>query len=221
MFLGHFGIAMAAKKVAPRTPLPALFAASSFVDIIWPVFLLMGIEQARGTPGITAVTDIEFISYPYSHSLVMAIVWGVVVGLVSWPFTKSSRGALVIGLLVASHWFLDLIVHIPDLPLTLSDDTHVGLGLWNSVAGTLTLELLLFGAGAYVYITQTAANDRIGRYGIWGLLVLLVASYIADFTSTPPEDIKSAAYIIFIGTALTLWLAWWVDRHRRVKSTTE
>ena len=216
MFLGHFGVALAAKKVAPRTPLPALFAAAAFVDIIWPLFLLTGLERARGAPGITAVTSIEFISYPYSHSLVMAIVWGVLLALAALPFTKSPRGAGVIGLLVVSHWFLDLIVHIPDLPLTLSDESYVGLGLWNSFAGTLIVETLLFGAGAYIYLTVTAANDKTGRYGAWGLIALLIASYIANLTAAPPENMKPLAYVALAGTAITLWLAWVVDRHRRV-----
>ena len=118
MFLGHFGLAFAAKRLAPRTGLGTLGAASQWVDLVWPVLVLAGVEQVRIAPGDTAYTPLAFIHYPWTHSLLMSVAWAVAAGLLYRAATGERRGALVVGLLVASHWFLDWTTHRPDLPLT-------------------------------------------------------------------------------------------------------
>src|SRR6266852_7412816 len=117
MFIGHNALAFAAKRVAPKTSLGILTAAVMLVDLIWPIFLLLGIEHVRIEPGATKFTPLDFYDYPWTHSLLMGIVWGIAFGLIYWAITRYGRGAIIVALGVVSHWILDLIVHRPDLPL--------------------------------------------------------------------------------------------------------
>jgi membrane-bound metal-dependent hydrolase YbcI (DUF457 family) len=147
MFLGHFGLGFSAKKAAPEVSLGALFMACQFADLLWPTLVLLGLEQVEVQRGATLMTPINFVSYPYSHSLLALAVWGALVGALYKVVTRSRMlAAVTLGLLVLSHWFIDLIVHRPDLPLTLTGTARLGLGLWNSMAGTLAIELLVIWA---------------------------------------------------------------------------
>src|SRR6266404_408716 len=142
MFIGHFGVALTAKRIAPRTSLALLILAAEFLDLIWPVFLLLGIEHVRVVPGITKVQPFDFYDYPFSHSLTMALRWALAVGLIYFLVRRYARGAWTLAVLVVSHWVLDFIVHRPDLPLW-PGGPKVGLGLWNSWAASISVELLL------------------------------------------------------------------------------
>src|ERR1051325_8492104 len=105
MFIGHFGLSFAAKRAAPRVGLAALFTAAAFADLLWPLLLVLGLEQVRIDPGNTAVTPLDFVSYPYSHSLLALGVWGLAFGLAYRALTRTNgRAALVLAALVVSHW---------------------------------------------------------------------------------------------------------------------
>jgi hypothetical protein len=124
MFIGHAAVALAAKPLLPRVNLALPLAAAFWVDMVWPVFLLFGIEQVRIDPGNTAFTPLDFVHYPWTHSLVAAIVWSVLFSLVF--LRKGKFEALILGLLVFSHWILDAISHRPDLPLWPGSGTMIG-----------------------------------------------------------------------------------------------
>jgi hypothetical protein len=215
MFIGHFGLSFAAKKAAPRVSLGTLFIATQFVDILWPFLLVLGVEKVAITPGYTKMNAFEFLHYPYTHSLLMGIVWGAVVGSIYWLVKRDTRGALVIGLCVLSHWFLDLVVHVADLPLTPFGDTKVGLGLWNHVATTLIVETIIFFAGIYVYATFTKAKNGIGKWALWGLVILLLVFTLGNVFGPPPSDSIMTLFVSFmILMSIIVGLAYWVDRNR-------
>ncbi|HEU4564564.1 MAG TPA: hypothetical protein VFS05_07945 [Gemmatimonadaceae bacterium] len=213
MFLGHYGLAMGAKRAAPRPSLGLLIGAAQLADLIWPIFLLAGWERVRIAPGDTAVTPLAFEHYPWSHSLAMELVWGLALALVYGAVTRDRRGALVLGALVPSHWVLDLVAHRPDLPLYPGGAARYGLGLWNSVAGTLVVEIALFAAGAWLYARATRPRDGVGRWGLVGLLALLAAIYAGNLLGPPPPDARTVAWGAMAGWLAPL-LGWWVDRHR-------
>ena len=219
MFLGHFGVGFGAKRAAPRTSLGTLFLSAQFIDLLWPTLLLAGVERVEIRPGITRVTPLDFVSYPVSHSLVLVIGWGILFGGTYWLVTRYRAGALVIGAAVISHWFLDAIVHRPDLPIAPGAATKVGLGLWNSLGATLAVEGLVFGAGLFIYLRNTAARDRIGRYGTITLVVLLVLIYAANVAGPAPPGVTAIAWG---GQAqwLLVWFGYWIDRHRRARENT-
>ncbi len=213
MFLGHIGVALAAKRAAPRTSLGTLVAASLWIDLVWPALLLAGVERVRIDPGNTAVTPLDFERYPYTHGAAAVVLWALAFGAVYRWRTGYRRGAIVAGALVASHWLLDAIVHRPDLPLGW-DGPKVGLGLWNSAPATLAVELGLLAAGVVLYVRGAPARDATGRRALAGLVVFLVAVYLVNVLGPPPPSEKAIA---FGGLAQWLFVPWaaWIDRHRR------
>lgn len=214
MFIGHFGIAFAAKRIAPRPSLGLTFAAAQLADLLWPIFLLLGIEQARIAPSTNPFLNLEFTSYPWSHSLVVQLALGMILGALYWLPSRDARGALVLFALVPSHWVLDWITHVPDLPLVPWSAAKVGLGLWRNPAATIVVEALVFLAGVVIYARSTRAVDNKGRYGFWALVVTLVVLYVLSIVSPPPSNVTALATGALIGWPLCLW-PWWVDRHRR------
>ncbi len=133
MFIGHFGTGLAAKKIDNKISLGTLFLASQFIDLLWPIFLLFGLEKVKIEPGNTAFTQLNFISYPYSHSFFGVLIWSLLFGSIYFLFRKNIKSALLLAALVMSHWILDLITHRPDLLIIPWNDFKVGFGLWNSV----------------------------------------------------------------------------------------
>ena len=201
------------KRVAPRTSLGATFVAAQLADLFWPILLLLGVEQVRITPnGHNPFLTLDFVNYPWSHGLVPELAAGAVVGGLYFAATRYGRGAIVLGLLVPSHWVIDLIVHVADLPLYPGAAARYGFGLWRHPTLTVIVEVVVFAAGVAIYAGTTRARDRIGRYGLWSLAVFLLALYAASF-GPPPPTVKALAWTALIGWPLTLW-PWWVDRHR-------
>lgn len=218
MFLGHFAVGLAAKRVVPTVSLGVLFAGAQLADLIWPNLVLAGIEKVEVRDGITAVTPLDFVHYPWSHGLAPLWLWGALFAaavLLLRPPPPGRRGvvAATLALVVVSHWLLDWISHRPDLPLGLTDERRFGLGLWQSRPWTLLVELGLLAVGTVLYLRSTRARDRVGSIGLIALLAILVAIYLASFFGPPPPS----ATVVAISAEL-LWLfvlmAWWVDRHR-------
>ena len=213
MFLGHYAVALAAKRVAPKTSLGTLFFAAQLADMLWPVLLLVGWERVRVVGGPNPFLIFAFDSYPISHSLVTLVGWALLVGLLYRARTGYATGAVVLGACVLSHWVLDVVTHRPDLPLYPGGPV-VGLGLWNSPAGTVLVESVMFVAGVSVYLTATRARSGGGRYGLWLLLAVLVLSYGTTLVSGPPPSVGALASggIVF-GWLFVAWAAW-ADRRR-------
>lgn len=213
MFLGHFAVALAGKRVAPRASLGGLVFAAQFADLLWPTLLLAGIERAHVVPGATVVTPLRFDHYPWSHSLATLCLAGAAIGLGWFLVRRRGREALVLALLVPSHWLLDWFVHVPDLPLAPGAAARHGLGLWNSLPGTLLVELSLFAAGSWLYLRTTRPRDRIGRVATGGLLGVLALVFAANLAGPPPPGIAAVAWVGQAQWLLVAW-AWWADRHR-------
>ena len=214
MFIGHFAVGFALKRAAPRTSLGLLVAAPQTLDLLWPIFLLLGLERVRIEPGNTAFTPLAFDSYPYSHSLVMALVWGALFASAYFFRTRQRRAAGLIAAAVVSHWVLDWITHRPDMPIAPWSATKIGLGLWNSVAGTIVVESAMFAAAVWIYARATRARDRTGAINLWVYVAVLAAMYIANIVGPPPPDVRSLAIVALGLWLLPLW-AEWIDRHRR------
>lgn len=219
MFLGHYGIAFAGRRAAPRTSLGTTIFAAQFLDLLWPLLLLLGVEQVRIAPGLMAASMLDFVSYPVSHSLATAIGWGVLLGALYFAARRYGRGAWILGAAVVSHWLLDAPMHRPDLPLWPGSPIRVGFGLWNSVPATVAIELALFSSGLALYLRATRARDRVGSWGLWSMVVLLTAFFLSGIHGAPPPSERALAV-----TALALWLfvpwGWWVDQHREPVAVT-
>ncbi len=214
MFIGHLAVALAAKKPAPKASLGTLFMAAQFPDLVWPLLLLLGVERVQIAPGNTVVTPLTFVHYPFTHSLLMAAVWATLFSVLYKILKHDSNGAKWIWLAVISHWVLDAISHRPDLPLYPGSRILVGLGLWNSLAGTIAVEVPLFFLGAGVYVKTTRAKDKTGGFAFWSLIVFLILIYFANLFGPPPANVEVIAVMGLSGWLLVLW-GYWIDRHRQ------
>jgi len=212
MFIGHFAVGFAAKRLAPQASLGTLFFAAQFIDLLWPSLLLLGIERVQIAPGNTAFTPLDFEHYPWSHSLLAVLGWSVLIGVACHLARHDRRTSSILGVLVLSHWLLDFLTHRPDLPLW-PGSAAVGLGLWNSVPGTLVLEIGLFVLGILIYLRTTQARDGAGRWALVALVAFLGAVYAGNLLGPPPPDVTAIAWV---GHAQWLLVAWgyWIDRHR-------
>ena len=217
MFLGHYGVALALKRAEPKLSLGTLFVAVQLADLLWGVFLLLGWERARIVPGYTPVTPFEFLAYPISHSLVGAIIWSVVAAALyySWPTRDTTRhwqAAALVGLAVFSHYPLDVLVHVPDLPLAGNDSPKLGLGLWNHPLATMVAELLVFGIGLAIYVAFRSNRHPVRAVRLAVLVLVLVGTYFASQYGPVPGSMTTVAIsdIVFVlGVAA---LAAWADR---------
>jgi hypothetical protein len=213
VFIGHYAVGFASKRFAPRTSLGVLMAAALFLDLLWPIFVLMGWEQVRIEPDNTAFTPLNFVSYPISHSLIAAVGWATLFALLCLLATRYRRGAVVIWFAVVSHWVLDFVTHRPDLPLY-PGGPLLGLSLWNSPVTTVIVEAFMYAAGVWIYVRVTRAKDRIGRWASWIFVIAVAAFYVINIFSPPPPGIKPLLIVaIPLVWLLVLW-AWWADRHR-------
>jgi hypothetical protein len=196
MFIGHYGLGMGAKKLAPQTSLGTLLLATNWIDLIWPFFLLLGWESVKIVPGITKLTPFDF-HYPYSHSLSAVVGWALLLGGIHFFFKKNIKAAIVIGLLVVSHWFLDFWVHRPDMPLFINGGPFLGLGFWNSWTITLLSEFTVYSIGLAMFLNTKRKPNR----WFWALATILPIFYIVFMFSPPPPNQMAVAL-----TGFTQWL---------------
>ena len=212
MFVGHIAIALAAKRVAPRTNLGLLTLGAQWADTLWPILLLVGAERVEIRPGDTVMTPLDFVSYPWSHSLLMLAVWGVL-AYIAHRRGGGQRAAVVLGALVVSHWVLDVVTHRPDMPLVPFGGPRLGFGLWNHPAAELLLEGAMYAAGAWLYFRSTRPRDAVGRWAVPVLLLTLGAIWLAASFGPPPPSVDVVAWSGLVGWLFFAW-AWWGDAHR-------
>lgn len=212
MFVGHLAVALGARSAEPRVPLGAAVAAAFGLDLLWPILLLIGAESVEVHAGDTAFTNLAFVSYPWSHSLLTVVVWSGLAALIGSRMYKSLRVGMILGLLVFSHWVLDFITHRPDLPLWPGGPV-TGLGLWNSIPATILIEGGLLVIGLWLYAGGSAARDHTGRWALVGLVALSVGLWVTQPWSPLPPSATAVAW-----GALVLWLlppwARWIEAHR-------
>ncbi len=215
MFIGHFAVGFAAKRAVPMVSLGSLFLACQLADLLWPNFVLMGLETVEIDPGNTAFTPLNFVSYPYSHSLLALAGWGLAFAvLYKWVRRGAWSAVAALAAVVLSHWVLDVVSHRPDMPVTLSGPERLGLGLWNSVPATIAVEVILLAVGVFLYTRATVPRDRTGMVSLWLLVGFLLAINIANLLGPPPPSYLAVAWA---AQAVWLLVAWgyWIDRHRK------
>jgi len=209
MFLGHFALAFGAKKADQNLSLGTSILAAQWLDLLWPVLLLTGTEKAAiAAPG--SVIPLVFIYYPISHSLLTVIGWSLLLAVFYGVLKRNERGAWVVGFLVLSHWMLDWLVHVPDLPLSPFSEMKAGLGFWNYKMAELGVELLMFAAGVYLYMQNRGPVSKGKNTITWALIIFLLLVHILNSFSQAPPSMDAVAML-----GLTQWLlvAWgyWAD----------
>ena len=208
MFVGHYGPSFLAKRLEPAIPLWVLFVAVQFLDVLWGIFVLAGVERVRIVPGFTKTNPLDLYYMPYTHSLPGALVWSFLAGVGYRVFTRSKRGGLLVGVAVFSHWPLDLLVHKPDLALY-DDTAKLGLGLWDYPLVTLVVESVLALGALALYMARTHPLKRSARYAMPLFIgaVLVLQSAMA-FAPPPPSDNAMAATALASYALLAAAIAW-------------
>ena len=214
MFVGHFALGFALKKIEPRVSLATAFLAAQLADTVWPVLVLMGVEHVAIAPGDTAVTPLRFDSYPWSHSLLTLSLLGALFAGVHFALQRRARAAALLGLLVVSHWVLDFLSHRADMPLTPWTPQKFGLGLWNSVIATVAVEGALFAGGVALALSATRPRDAVGRWGFVAFVALLALIYVSNLLGPPPPSVQAVGWVSVSAPVLMLPLIAWIDRHR-------
>jgi membrane-bound metal-dependent hydrolase YbcI (DUF457 family) len=211
MFIGHYALALGSRKQGKLPSLAIMFIAVQFMDLLWPVLVLLDIEKFEIDPGNTALTPLNFSYYPYSHSLFMSIVWAILFGLIYNAFRKNKKGAILLAFLVFSHWILDFITHRPDLPISPFSDFRVGLGLWNMPAVAIALETAMFLAGTAIYVR---AMEPQRKFAFWSLIVFFLLVHFMNLLGPPPPSVTAVAWSANLMWLFVLW-AWWVEKKRK------
>lgn len=219
MFVGHYGASLAAKGTDRTIPLWVLFVASQLVDVFWSVFVLLGIERVNIVEGFTEANHLELYYMPYTHSLTASIGWAAIAAAAyAWLSKKrgwggSAGSAALVGAVVLSHWFFDLPMHVPDLPLY-GDQAKQGFGLWREhVAVTLVIEGVFLFGGLWLYQRNTRPRNG-GRVAMIVYVMVLYAVFVGfSFGPPAPGDKAMAATALagFLGFAA---VAYWLERKR-------
>lgn len=215
MFVGHYAVGLAAKRIAPRTSLGTIVLAAVFADVLVWALVVAGVEHIAIKPGITATNALDLYDYPISHSLLMDAFWGALFGGVYFLVTKYWRGTVIIFAAVLSHWVLDFIAHRPDMPLAPGVHAYYGLGLYNSRAGMMIVEGLMWLAGIVLYVHTTRSKKRLGGIIFWIGIALFTWVWLVSLKGLPPAGTLTQVGIeslVFVG--ITLAWAYWVDRLR-------
>lgn len=216
MFIGHYAVGFATKRFAPRVPLTLLLAAALVPDLLGPIFGLAGWEHVLIAPGNTRFTPLDLYDYPWSHSLLMTIAWATLLALIYRLWQSDLMGSLVIWFGATSHWFLDWVTHRPDLPLYPGAQGRYGLGLWNSIPGTMFLELAMLGIGVWMYVHVTGPRDWMGTYIFSAFILVLLLLYVTIPFSSPPQSVRQLDYASIVLNIILLAWASWFDTHRDI-----
>lgn len=219
MFLGHYGLAFALKRAEPKVSLGTLFLAAQLVELAWGATILLGWEVVAISPGWTAATPLRFLSYPITHSLVAAVLWAAAASAVWYTLptrdtSRHARAAMIVALAVASHWVLDVIVHVPDLPLAGDTSPKIGLGLWNSLPATLAVEFALLIAGVVLYLGSGTRRHPVRRVWTLAFAAVLGAAYLLATLGPPPPSVRAIGIGAIAGIAVIAGLAGWLDSSR-------
>jgi len=208
MFVGHLAVALSGKVVSQRTPLVWFVAAANLLDLIWPIFLLLGLEHVRIDPGNTAFTPLAFDAYPWTHSLLMSGVWGIALAALARRLGVAPSAARFIGAVVLSHWVLDFVTHRPDLPLTPWSAGRYGLGLWHSIPATLVIESIIWIAGIAFFLRVRRPRGVHGQLALWSFVLVSTFLWASGPFSPPPPDERSLALFALFGWVIIPWTIW-------------
>jgi hypothetical protein len=213
VFVGHYGVSFAGKSLEKRVPLWVWFIAVQWLDVMWSILVLAGIEKLRIVPGFTEANALDLYYMPYTHGLPGSIVLSLIFGGIVALFTSGNRWstALLVAAASFSHWVLDLVMHTPDLPLY-DNASKVGFGLWRHVAWSFSLELVVLGLGAWLYLRVTIFASAVGRYLFWGFVALVAALQVYANFGPPPSSPEAMAVIALALYVVLALLAALVER---------
>jgi membrane-bound metal-dependent hydrolase YbcI (DUF457 family) len=216
MFVGHFAVGLAAKRVAPAVSLGTLVLAAMVADLLWCVFLIAGIEHVEFRPAMGAANYFHATNIALSHSLLMDAVWATLLAAAYFLRRRSPSGAWILFAAVISHWLLDWIAHRPDMPLAPGAHMYFGLGLWTSIPATILIEGGFWLLAVILYARATRPTGRTGIYAYWAVIAVLTLAWYGNISGPPPRDPHTAPYVSLTLFSLAVAWAYWMNRLRPI-----
>jgi len=219
MFVGHYAASFVAKGLEPRASLALLFIAAQFLDFVLFPLVLLGGEQLLLVPNATQSTHFELPFMPYSHSIWAALFWSTIALIICRSLLNLSRTiSLLVCFVVGSHWWLDLLVHTPDLAvwrIFSSDASKWGFSLWNNVYLSFAIETCILLLSVAFYLKKTHATSKAGKYLIpaFAALLLLVQA-INNFGDLNVDSEAAFAWQAMIAFTVFVVVAGILDHHR-------
>ena len=208
MFIGHWAPAMVAATHKDAPSLLILFIAAQLVDWAFFLFLMFGVEGMWVTPGISVMNPMDLHHMPYTHSLLGSVLWAAGFGALVFAFSRNRTAAVITALVVVSHWFLDLIVHVPDLTIA-GSPPKMGFGLWNYPAIEMPLELAITFGALWLYARKAKPKSA----ALLTLaVVMLVLQAINWFGPVEPEVTLGTSLLALFAFGLVTLAAWWTAR---------
>lgn len=216
MFIGHYAAGFALKAVEKKTSLGMLFIAVQLIDFLFFIFVYIGLEKYNLVEHFTAVNHYDLYYMPYTHGLLASFLWAALIYGLWRKAVGNSRIALVMALAVLSHWFADLLMHTPDLPLLGNDSLKVGFGLWNNFTATIVVEIALFVGAVVFYLSSTTATSAKGKYAMVFFATFMIGIYIIVVTMPfdPNISVGEASGLALIVFTVFTAIAFWLDRYR-------
>ena len=216
MFAGHLGAGLLLKRAGRKVSLGWLFFGAMLLDILLWLLVLAGVESVQVPPHLRTMADLTF-DFPYSHSLVAGLGWSLVMFVVGWfvgrRFPQQRLAcALVLAAAVFSHFALDCLAHIPELPVAGRDSKLLGFGLWRNLPLAWSVETALTAAGVWVFL-KAQLLDRRRIFALVAVMTLLTAmTILGQASSSAPPSIAAVARSSLVFIALVIWFGWWIDR---------
>lgn len=214
MFVGHFAVGFAAKRIEPKVSLGTFVLASMAADLLWCLFMLAGIEHVQFKTGMGAANYLGAADVPFSHSLLMDAIWAALFAAAYFWQRRYRRGAWLLFAAVLSHWLLDFVSHRPDMPLAPGVHGYFGLGLWASIPATVIIEGGFWLLAIVLYVRATRAEKRAGVYAFWIVIALLTLMWYSNIAGPPPPNPRLAPVVSLIIFSLATAWAYWVNRLR-------
>lgn len=217
MFVGHYAIGFALKRAEPRLTLGLLVLAVSWLDLVLPTLVLLGVEHLRIRPAVNGFASLDLYDMPFSHSVTAAVGWSSL-AFVLYRFLAGTNGAgrlrpaLILSLAAASHFVLDLVVHDRDLPLVTNGSMKLGLGLWRSVPVSMGLELGILAAGALLYVRAVPLRRPSLRLVLAGLVLFQAAYLVGCFYGLMPKTPNELAVRLLVEQSAFIGVVEWFDR---------
>lgn len=218
MHVGHFAAGMIAKRFDSKVSLGTFVLAAMLADFLWCVFMLAGVEQVEFKAGLGAANYFVPRNIAWSHSLLMDALWATLLAGAYFLWRRSTKGALLLFVLVLSHWPLDVIAHKPDMPLAPGVERLLGIGLWTNIPATIIVEGGLWALGIVLYLRATKPRRRLGNYVFWSVVVLLTLIWYNNIAGTPPPNARTASVFSFIYFSLVVAWAYWTNRLRTTRA---
>jgi hypothetical protein len=200
-----------------------LVGAALFADLLLWTLVLANVESVLH-PHVAGSARYFSFSFPYSHGFVASLLWSAAAGVALWWMVAGGtpfrfRLGLVMALAVFSHFALDFIVHVPDLPIALEDSPKLGLGLWEHMPVALAVELALACAALVLFIRGSYRTPARNWLAI-GIVVLTGALTVAGpYIPGPPPAPAAMAASSLVTLLVVVLLAFAVDGRVGVMSS--